>query len=124
MAPDAAARHDPGRGLEPGELAAEAASELPDREAMSLLDLNIDLGLDGDVTAPIAGAIAANANVAAPIDASVAANVGLTDSIAMASADQDATIVQTLNGVANATANQDATIDQGDDLGSSATGTP
>src|SRR5690348_12328451 len=41
------------RGLEPDELAAEEASELPDREAMSLLDLNLDLGLDADIAAPI-----------------------------------------------------------------------
>lgn len=115
MAHEALTRDDPGRarGLQPDEIAAEAASELPDREAMSLLDLNLDLGLDGDVTAPIAGAIAANANVAVPIDASVAANVGSTDSIAMSSADQDATIVQHLNGIANAEATQTSTIDQG-----------
>jgi hypothetical protein len=53
-------------GLRPDELAAEEAAELPDREAMSLLDLNLDLGLDADVTAPISAAVAANANVAAP----------------------------------------------------------
>jgi hypothetical protein len=101
------------RGLQPDELAAEEAAELPDREAMSLLDLNLDLALDADVSAPIAAAIAANANVAAPIDAAVATNVGSVDSTAIASADQDAEINQVLNGTATATADQDSTIAQG-----------
>jgi hypothetical protein len=95
------------------ELAAEMAVDLPDREAMSLLDLNLDLALDADVAAPVAAAIAANANVAAPIDAAVAANVGSVDSTAIASADQDAEITQILNGTATANADQDSTITQG-----------
>src|SRR5690348_2285736 len=90
------------QALSPEELAAEGASELPDREAMSLLDLNLDLGLNADIAAPIDAAIAANANVAAPIDASVSANVGSVDSLAAASADQHASIVQNLEGVATA----------------------
>ena len=53
------------------ELDAQAA-ELPDREAMSLI----------------------NANVAAPINAAVAANVLSDDSIAYANAEQDADIDQ------------------------------
>jgi len=101
------------RGLKPDELAAEEAAELPDREAMSLLDLNIDLGLDADVTAPIAAAIAANANVAAPIDASVAANVASVDSTAIASAEQHAQITQVLTGSATASTDQGSVIDQG-----------
>jgi len=101
------------RELSPEELAAEGASELPDREAMSLLDLNVDLGLDAAIAAPIDAAIAANANVAAPIDASVSANVGSVDSIASASAEQHAGIVQNLEGIATATAPQDATVTQG-----------
>jgi hypothetical protein len=106
--------HDaPSRGLQPDELAAEAASALPDREAMSLLDLNLDLALDATAADPVAAAIAANANVAAPIDAAVAANVGSTDSTAIASADQDAEITQILNGTATATADQDSDISQG-----------
>jgi hypothetical protein len=107
------ANQAPDRGLRPDELAAEEAAELPDREAMSLLDLNLDLALDADVAAPIAAAIAANANVAAPIDASVAANVGSVDSVAIASADQDADITQILNGTATATTDQGSTITQG-----------
>jgi len=100
-------------GLQPDELAAEEAAELPDREAMSLLDLNLDLALDADVTAPIGAAIAANANVAAPIDASVAANVASVNSVAVSSADQDAEITQILNGTAIANADQDSAISQG-----------
>jgi hypothetical protein len=95
------------------ELALEEADEVPDREAMSLLDLNLDLALDADVAAPIAAAIAANANVAAPIDAAVAANVASVDSTAIASADQDAEITQILNGTATANADQDSTISLG-----------
>jgi hypothetical protein len=107
------ANHPRTTGLQPDELAAEEAAELPDREAMSLLDLNLDLALDADVAAPIGAAIAANANVAAPIDASVAANVGSVDSVAISSADQDAHITQVLNGTAEATADQDSVIHQG-----------
>src|SRR5918998_4593278 len=91
------------------ELEAQGASDLPDKEAMSLLDpigdqsllnLNVDLALDADVAAPIDAAVAANANVAAPIDAAVAANVASIGSTAVASADQDALITQDLDGVA------------------------
>ncbi|HZO33408.1 MAG TPA: hypothetical protein VFH48_46280 [Chloroflexota bacterium] len=103
----------PERGLKPDELAAEEAAELPDREAMSLLDLNLDLSLDADAAAPVGAAIAANANVAAPIDAAVAANVGSVDSTAIASADQDAQITQILDGVAIANADQEGSITQG-----------
>jgi hypothetical protein len=102
-------------GLKPDELAAEEAAELPDREAMSLLDLNIDLGLNADIAAPIDAAIAANANVAAPIDASVGANVGSVDSVVMSSAEQHAGITQVLTGVAEANATQSSAIDQGAD---------
>jgi hypothetical protein len=54
------------------ELAAEGAEQLPDREAMSLV----------------------NANVAIPINAAVAANVLSDDAIAYANAEQDAAIDQ------------------------------
>ena len=96
------------------ELEAEAAGKLPDRQAMttlgdlgtsgllpdSLLDLDVNLDLDADV--------------AAPIDAAVSANVLSPGSASIATATQDSTIVQELDGVAEANANQDATIDQGD----------
>lgn len=78
-----------------------------------LLNVDVDVTLDADLTAPIAGAVAANANVAAPIDAAVAANVGSIASEATAIADQDALITQNLDGViAHATADQDTTISQ------------
>lgn len=98
--------------LSADELRAEGAAQLPDKEAMSLLDVNADLDLALDLAAPVDAAIAANANVAAPIDAAVGANVLSFDSTAAASADQDSIIMQTLDGEAIATATQDATIDQ------------
>jgi hypothetical protein len=60
-------------GLSPEELAAEAGEEIPDREAMSLI----------------------NANVAAPINAAVALNALSDNSTAVASATQTAPITQT-----------------------------
>jgi hypothetical protein len=79
----------------------------------NLLNVDVDLALDADIAAPIAGAVAANANVAAPIDAAVAANIGSVDSQAVAVSDQTATITQSLDDVtAEATAQQDATVTQ------------
>ncbi|MDP1805168.1 MAG: hypothetical protein Q8K72_08390 [Acidimicrobiales bacterium] len=112
--------------LTPADLEAEGVAALPDREAMSLLDLsaNLDLALDiaapidaavaanANVAAPIDAAVAANANVAAPIDAAVAANILSVDSEATAVAEQDSIIIQDLDGTAIATADQDATIQQ------------
>ncbi len=60
------------RELSAEELAAEGATELPDREAMSLI----------------------NANVAAPVNAAVAANVLSDNSTATANATQTADIDQ------------------------------
>jgi hypothetical protein len=54
------------------ELEAQAGEELPDREAMSLV----------------------NANVAAPVNAAVAANILSDDSVAIANAEQNVTIDQ------------------------------
>jgi len=62
--------------LSPEELEQEQVSELPNREAMSLI----------------------NANLAAPVNAAVAANVLSDDSIAYANAEQDATIDQSMGG--------------------------
>ncbi|MEA2514961.1 MAG: hypothetical protein QOJ59_4450 [Thermomicrobiales bacterium] len=62
------------RDLTPEELEAQAAAELPDREAMSLI----------------------NANLAAPINAAVAANVLSDNSIAYANAEQTGDITQTI----------------------------
>ena len=60
------------RELSPEELEAQQAAELPDREAMSLI----------------------NANLAAPVNAAVAANVLSDGSIAYANAEQDVDIDQ------------------------------
>ena len=63
---------DENRGLTDEELAAETGEELPDREAMSLI----------------------NANLAAPVNAAVALNVASDNSIAYANAEQYAPINQ------------------------------
>ena len=63
---------DQNKGLTEEELAEQAGEELPDREAMSLLNLN----------------------VAAPVNAAVAANVLSDGSVAYANAEQTATIEQ------------------------------
>ena len=79
----------------------------------SLLDADVNIDANANLTAPINGAVAANANVAAPIDAAVAANIGSDGATAQALADQQVNINQTLDDVsAEATAEQDATIDQ------------
>jgi len=97
------------------ELAAEAATALPDKEVVSLLDLNADLDLALDVAAPVDLAVAANANVAAPIDAAVSANILSVGSNAASMADQDAIINQGITGEATATGTQDSSIDQSND---------
>lgn len=98
---------------EPVAAPAPEAATIGDPLSGNLLDVNIDLALDADVAAPIAGAVAANANIAAPIDAAVSANIGSIASEATAVAQQDAVINQDLDGVvAEATADQDSTIVQ------------
>jgi hypothetical protein len=106
---------DAPRPLSPEELAAETGAALPDKEVISLLDLNADLDIALDAAAPIDLAVAANANVAAPIDAAVGANVLSVGSTAQALADQGVLIDQGITGEAVATAPQDSTIDQTDD---------
>lgn len=59
-------------GLTPAELEAETVEELPDREAMSLI----------------------NANLAAPVNAAIAANILSDNSVAYASAEQNVDITQ------------------------------
>ena len=59
-------------GLSPEELDAQNVEELPDREAMSLI----------------------NANLAAPVNAAVAANILSDNSIAYANAEQNVDITQ------------------------------
>ncbi|MFQ6171324.1 peptidoglycan-binding protein [Oryzobacter sp. R7] len=94
------------------ELALEGGTALPDKEVISLLDLNADLDLGLDAAAPIDLAVAANANVAAPIDAAVGANVLSVGSQAQAMADQGVIIDQGITGEAVAHGQQDSTIDQ------------
>jgi hypothetical protein len=106
---------DDPRPLSAEELAAETAAALPDKEVISLLDLNADLDIALDAAAPIDLAVAANANVAAPIDAAVGANVLSVGSTAQALSDQGVLIDQGITGEAVANAPQDSTIDQSDD---------
>src|SRR3954452_11271545 len=80
--------------ISPEELAAEGATALPDKEVMSLLDLNADLALTLDTAAPIDLAVGANANVAAPIDAAVNANVLSPGALSSATASQAAEMHQ------------------------------
>ena len=100
------------RPLSPEELAAETGAALPDKEVISLLDLNADLDVALDAAAPIDLAVAANANVAAPIDAAVGANVLSVGSTAQALSDQGVLIDQGITGEAVAHAPQDSAIDQ------------
>jgi len=98
---------DPGTGTDDDPTTIGDALDAP------LLNIDVNAALDADLTAPIAGAVAANANAAVPIDAAVAANVGSIGSAATAVADQDAIIVQDLDGVvAEAVAAQDVDIEQ------------
>jgi len=109
-------------GLDREELEAQVGEQVPDKEAMSLLDplvdqasllsLDVDLAADVDAAAPINAAVAANANVAAPIDAAVSANVLSPDATSAAIADQDSIIVQDLDGEATAIADQTSDIQQ------------
>jgi hypothetical protein len=95
------------------ELEQEGAADLPDREAMSLLNLTVNLDLGLEAAAPINAAAAANLNIAAPIDAAVSANIASVDSTSMAVADQDSIIIQNLEADATATADQTSSIEQG-----------
>ena len=94
------------------ELAAEGGTTLPDKEVMSLLDLNANLDLALDAAAPIDLAVGANANIAAPIEASVGANVLSAGSTAGAETAQVAGIHQGIVGDATATSDQNSGIAQ------------
>ena len=106
---------DQPEGLSDAEIAAEGANALPDKEVVSILDLNADLDLAIDAAAPIDLAVAANANVAAPIDAAVGANVLSVGSTAQALSDQGALINQSVTADATANATQDSVLEQGTD---------
>jgi hypothetical protein len=98
------------------ELDAQEGMALPDKEVVSILDLNADLALAIDSAAPIDLAVAANANVAAPIDAAVGANSLSTGSEAQALGDQGVMINQSVDADATATAVQDSGIDESNDM--------
>jgi hypothetical protein len=104
---------DPG-AVDPGGAVDDATGAVGDLlNGGSLLDANVNIHANADLTAPINGAVAANGNVAAPIDAAVAANIGSDHGVAQALADQQVDIHQSLDDVeADATAEQDTTIDQ------------
>src|SRR3954468_9223337 len=112
-------RNDDSLSME--EIEAQDAVSLPDKEVLSLLnvDANVDLGLD--LAAPVDLAAAANLNVAAPIEAAASANVLSPDAQSLAVAQQTGTIDQGISGSAHATAPQDASIDQSADAGGAGT---
>ncbi|MDA2894840.1 peptidoglycan-binding protein [Mycolicibacterium sp. BiH015] len=101
------------QGLSPEELMAESAIALPDKEVVSILDLNADVDVALDAASPIDLAAAANLNVAAPIDAAAGANVLAYGSGAQATVDQGTSIEQMLDADAYATSTQASGIDQG-----------
>lgn len=103
-------------GLTPEELAAEEVTALPDKEVVSILDLQVDADIGLDLAAPIDLAVAANANVAAPIDAAVGANVLSAGSTAQALSDQGVMITQDIVGDASASATQVSDLDQSNDV--------
>jgi hypothetical protein len=102
-------------GLSPEELEAEGATALPDKEVVSVLDLNADINLAIDAAAPIDLAVAANANVAAPINAAASANILSEGSGAQALGDQGALINQNLDANATADSVQHSGLDQSND---------
>ena len=103
------------QGLTPEELQAEFATALPDKEVVSILDLNVDVDVFIDTASPIDLAAAAQLNVAAPIDASAAANVLSQNSGAQAENFQTASIDQVLVADAYAVSDQTSDIDQADE---------
>jgi len=100
------------KGLSAQEIQDQQATDLPDREAMSLLDLNADINLALDLAAPIDAAVAANANAAIPVDGAVSANLLSLDSQSLATAPQTSVVQQSLTGEATATGTQGAAVDQ------------
>jgi len=113
---------DDDRKLSMDEIEAEDAVSLPNKEVMSLLDVNANVDLGLDLAAPVDLAAAANLNVAAPIEASASANVLSPDATAVSEAYQHGTIDQGISGSADATAPQHATVTQ-DSTGTGGTAT-
>lgn len=102
-------------GLTLEQIEAELVTALPDKEVVSILDLNVDVDIFIDAASPIDLAAAAQLNVAAPIDASAAANVLAYDSGAQAENFQTGSVDQILVGNAYATSDQASDIAQGDE---------
>src|SRR5579872_6986892 len=95
------------------EIEAEDAVSLPNKEVMSLLDVNANVDLGLDLAAPVDLAAAANLNVAAPIEASASANVLSPGAESVSAAQQHGSIDQGMSGTtANATAPQHASLTQ------------
>src|SRR5437868_4228000 len=93
------------------EIESEEAVSLPNKEVLSLLDVNANVDLGLDLAAPVDLAAAANLNVAAPIEAAASANVLSPGAEAVGVAQQHGSIDQAISGTANATAPQHATVD-------------
>src|SRR5438067_11203 len=106
--------HDDAR-LSMAEIEAEEAVSLPDKEVLSLLDVNANVDLGLDLAAPVDLAAAANLNVAAPIEAAASANVLSPDATAVAGAQQQGSIDQGISGSATASAPQHAEVTQNSD---------
>src|SRR4051812_19075009 len=94
------------------EVEGEAATSLPNKEVLSLLDVNANVDLGLDLAAPVDLAVAANLNVAAPIEAAASANVLSPDATAVSLAQQHGSIDQGISGSADATAPQHADVTQ------------
>jgi hypothetical protein len=94
------------------EVEAEDAVALPNKEVMSLLDVNANVDLGLDLAAPVDLAVAANLNVAAPIEASASANVLSPDAQSVSVAHQSGSIDQSISGKAEAIAPQHADVTQ------------
>ena len=91
------------------EIEAEDAVSLPNKEVLSLLDVNANVDLGLDLAAPVDLAAAANLNVAAPIEAAASANVLSPGSEAVGVAQQHGTIDQTDSGKATTTSTTSTT---------------
>src|ERR1700758_3022423 len=94
------------------EIEAEDAVSLPNKEVLSLLDVNANVDLGLDLAAPVDLAASANLNVAAPIEAAASANVLSSGAEAVGYAEQHGSIDQNLSGTADATAPQHADVNQ------------
>lgn len=99
-------------GISMEEIEAESAVALPNKEVLSLLDVNANVDLGLDLAAPVDLAAAANLDVAAPIEAAATANVLSPDAQAVGIASQHGSIEQGITGSATANAPQHAAVAQ------------